>query len=76
MKRAWKALKKMSFWDVVWRLTSRKLWIILSFAAIGIYLNELGRLSDALAHLLGVLATVYCASNVWQKGKEKEKDKE
>jgi len=54
-------------------MTSRKLGVIMTFAGAAYYLNEKGRLSQAMADVLVGLALAYCGANIL--GKKMSKDK-
>jgi len=84
MKSIWKALKGLklkitskfkgfSFSEYLFRMTSRKLGVIMTFAGVAYYLNERGRLSQAMADVLVGLALAYCGANIL--GKKMSKDK-
>lgn len=67
--------KKFSGFDpgeFLFRMTSRKLWVILAFAAVAYFLNEHGRLTQAMADVLVGLSLAYCGSNIMQRKMEKK----
>ena len=72
MARLNKKFEGFSFGEYLFRMSSRKLLIVVLFASVAYYLNSVGRLSQAMADVLVGLALAYCGSNIVSKHLEKK----